>query len=119
MANLDRVRVAPRNQRVLTLLLQGCSNKGIGGQLSISPHTVKQHRRTLFLRSGIFDGPKRVKLARYIHDGESTVMTPCQGVNPKESQISIPVWEGLTNREIGQDRRYRRTGSQESFAPRI
>jgi hypothetical protein len=83
MANLDRVKVAPRNQQVLNLLLQGCSNKGIGGQLSISPHTVKQHLRTLFLRSGIFDGPKRVKLARYVHDGESTVMTPLSGPQPK------------------------------------
>jgi len=100
MTNLHRVKVTPRNQQVLTLLVQGCSNKEIGGQLNISPHTVKQHLRALFLRAGIFDGPKRVKLARYVHDGESTVMTPCQGLNPKESQISILVWEGLTNRQI-------------------
>jgi DNA-binding NarL/FixJ family response regulator len=100
MTNLDQVKVTPRNQQVLNLLVQGCSNKEIGGQLNISPHTVKQHLRTLFLRAGIFDGPKRVKLARYVHDGESTVVTPCQGLNPKESQISILVWEGLTNREI-------------------
>ena len=29
----------------------------------ISPRTVKQHLRTLFLRAGIRDGRKRVKLA--------------------------------------------------------
>jgi DNA-binding CsgD family transcriptional regulator len=28
-------------------------------------------------------------------------MTPCEGLNQKELQISILVWEGLTNREIG------------------
>ena len=48
---------------VLKLLVQGCSNKEIAGQLSISPRTVKQHLRTLFLRAGIRDGRKRVKLA--------------------------------------------------------
>ena len=80
MANLDQVKVALLNQQVLTLLLQECSNKRIGGQLSISPHTVKQHLRPLFVFAGIFAGPKRVELARYVHDGESTVMTPCQGL---------------------------------------
>jgi DNA-binding NarL/FixJ family response regulator len=28
-------------------------------------------------------------------------MTPCQRLTPKEILISILVWEGLTNREIG------------------
>lgn len=61
----------------------------------------KQHLRMLFVRAGILDGRKRVKLARYAHNDKSTVMTPCAGLNLMESQISILVWEGLTNREIG------------------
>jgi len=43
--------------------VQGCSNKAIAGQLNISPRTVKQHSRTLFLCAGIREGRKRVKLA--------------------------------------------------------
>jgi DNA-binding NarL/FixJ family response regulator len=46
-------------------------------------------------------GGKRVKLARYAHEDESAVMTPCEDLTPRENQISILVWEGLTNREIG------------------
>jgi DNA-binding NarL/FixJ family response regulator len=61
--NLERIKVTPRDQQVLDLLVQGCSNKEIAGQLSISPRTVKQHLRTLFLRAGIRDGRKRVRLA--------------------------------------------------------
>jgi len=57
------IKVTPRDQEVLDLLVQGCSNKEIAGQLNISPRTVKQHLRTLFLRAGIREGRKRVKLA--------------------------------------------------------
>jgi DNA-binding NarL/FixJ family response regulator len=63
MIDLQRVKVTPRDQQVLDLLVQGCSNKEIAGQLSISPRTVKQHLRTLFLRAGIREGRKRVRLA--------------------------------------------------------
>jgi DNA-binding NarL/FixJ family response regulator len=61
--DLGQVKVTPRDQQVLDLLVQGCSNKEIAGQLNISPRTVKQHLRTLFLRAGIREGRKRVKLA--------------------------------------------------------
>jgi DNA-binding NarL/FixJ family response regulator len=61
--DLDSMKVTPRDQQVLDLLVQGCSNKEIACQLSISPRTVKQHLRTLFLRAGIRDGRKRVRLA--------------------------------------------------------
>src|SRR3984957_6349919 len=63
MVDLAQVKVTPRDQQVLNLLVQGCSNKEIAGQLNISPRTVKQHLRTLFLRAGIREGRKRVKLA--------------------------------------------------------
>ena len=101
MVNLHQVKVSFRERQVLNLLVHGFSNREIGGQLNISLRTVKQHLRMLFLRVGILDGRKRVKLARYAHEDKSTVMTPCAGLNPIESQISILVWDGLTNREIG------------------
>ena len=63
MIDLNDIKVTPRDQQVLSLLVQGCSNKEIAGQLNISPRTVKQHLRTLFLRAGIREGRKRVKLA--------------------------------------------------------
>ena len=72
--DLNEVKVTPRDHQVLNLLVQGCSNKDIAGQLNISPRTVKQHLRTLFLRAGIRDGRKRVKLAiaMFAREGENS-----------------------------------------------
>jgi len=70
VVDLNEVKVTPRDQQVLKLLVQGCSNKEIAGQLKISPRTVKQHLRTLFLRAGIRDGRKRVKLATAVFTRE-------------------------------------------------
>jgi DNA-binding NarL/FixJ family response regulator len=63
MVDLSEIKITQRDKQVLSLLVQGCSNKEIAAQLNISPRTVKQHLRTLFLRAGIRDGRKRVKLA--------------------------------------------------------
>lgn len=63
MTDLNQIKITHRDEEVLKLLVQGCSNKDIASQLNISPRTVKQHLRTLFLRAGIKDGRKRVKLA--------------------------------------------------------
>lgn len=63
MTNLNEIKITRRDEEVLKLLIQGCSNKEIASQLNISPRTVKQHLRTLFLRAGIREGRKRVKLA--------------------------------------------------------
>jgi len=42
----------------------------VAEQLHISPRTVKQHLRTLFLRAGITEGRKRVKLATAMYQRE-------------------------------------------------
>lgn len=79
MLNLSHIKITPRDQEVLQLLIQGCSNEEIASQLQISPRTVKQHLRTLFLRAGIRDGRKRVKLATAIFVKEQ--MKSCSPVN--------------------------------------
>ncbi len=70
MLSLHEIKITPRDQQVLELLIQGCSNKEIARELNISPRTVKQHPRTLFLRSGIKEGRKRVKLATAMYGKE-------------------------------------------------
>ncbi len=79
MTSLSEIKITQRDQQVLKLLVQGCSNKEIAAQLNISPRTVKQHLRTLFLRAGIRDGRKRVKLATAMFMKEE--MESCNPVN--------------------------------------
>ena len=64
MVDLEQIKITRRDEQVLKLLVQGCSNKEIAAELKISPRTGKQHLRTLFLRAGINrDASKRVILA--------------------------------------------------------
>ncbi len=70
MLDLDQIKITRRDRQVLNLLVQGCSNKEIAAELAISPRTVKQHLRTLFLRAGIKEGRKRVILATAIFEKE-------------------------------------------------
>ena len=70
MVPLEQIKITRRDQDVLKLLVAGCSNKEIAAELHISPRTVKQHLRTLFLRAGIREGRKRVILATAIFEKE-------------------------------------------------
>ena len=70
MLNLEQIKITRRDKDVLKLLVAGCSNKEIAAELNISPRTVKQHLRTLFLRAGIRQGRKRVILATAIFEQE-------------------------------------------------
>jgi DNA-binding CsgD family transcriptional regulator len=63
----DLVRLAPREEQIAELLLQGCDNEEIGKQLNIARRTVKAHFNRLFLRFGIQNGVKRVKLATLLY----------------------------------------------------
>ncbi|MBZ5574205.1 MAG: LuxR C-terminal-related transcriptional regulator [Acidobacteriia bacterium] len=59
--------LAPREQQIADLLLQGCSNAEIARQLKMNQRTVKAHFNRLFLRFGIHGGIKRVKLAIFLY----------------------------------------------------
>ena len=63
MIDFAQIKFTPRDREILDLLLLGMSNKEIGARLRISERTVKQHLRTIFLRAGISEGRKRVRLA--------------------------------------------------------
>ncbi len=76
MLNLDLIKITHRDQQVLNLLVQGCTNKEIAAELEISPRTVKQHLRTLFLRAGIKAGRKRVILATAVFEKEQMNHVP-------------------------------------------
>jgi FixJ family two-component response regulator len=58
MMNINDIKITPRDGQVLRLLVQGCSNKEIAVHLS------------MFLRAGIRDGRKRVKLATAVFQKE-------------------------------------------------
>jgi len=61
------VRLGPREQQIVELLLQGCDNAEIARQLKMARRTVKAHFNRLFLRFGITGGIKRVKLATLLY----------------------------------------------------
>ena len=63
----DPVVLSPREQQIAALLLQGCGNAEISEVLKITRRTVKAHFNRLFLRFGISDGIKRVKLATLLY----------------------------------------------------
>lgn len=65
--NGQTILLAPREQQVAELLLQGCDNAEIANQMKISRRTVKAHFNRLFLRFGITGGVKRVKLATLLY----------------------------------------------------
>jgi DNA-binding NarL/FixJ family response regulator len=89
------VRLGPREQQIVELLLQGCDNAEIASQLKMARRTVKAHFNRLFLRFGITGGIKRVKLATLLYRRQSclqvNVMAPVSQVNGNtESSNSLP-----------------------------
>jgi DNA-binding NarL/FixJ family response regulator len=66
----ERERLTSREQQVVDLLLCGCENQEIGKALGIAERTVKMHLHRLFIRFGIHDGIKRVKLAVLMYKKE-------------------------------------------------
>src|ERR1700674_1422033 len=88
--NEQSVRLGPREKEIVELLLQGCDNAEIAKQLKMARRTVKAHFNRLFLRFGITDGIKRVKLATLLYRRQS-----CSHMNVTE--IASPVSENTVS----------------------
>jgi DNA-binding CsgD family transcriptional regulator len=89
------VRLGPREQQIVELLLQGCDNAEIASQLKMARRTVKAHFNRLFLRFGITGGIKRVKLATLLYRRQACLQLDAMGtvsqVNVNtESSSSLP-----------------------------
>lgn len=88
------VRLGPREQQIVALLLQGCDNAEIASELKMARRTVKAHFNRLFLRFGIDGGIKRVKLATLLYRRQACLqvngMEPVSPVNVnRESSSSL------------------------------
>jgi DNA-binding NarL/FixJ family response regulator len=87
------VRLGPREQQIVELLLQGCDNAEIASQLKMARRTVKAHFNRLFLRFGINGGIKRVKLATLLYRrqmcSQTTAMEPVHPVSAKTASSSL------------------------------
>lgn len=58
----------PREQEVLELVTQGCTNQDIAKRLYISSHTVKNHLTKIYMKLGVDDrAGAMVKLLRPVH----------------------------------------------------
>jgi DNA-binding NarL/FixJ family response regulator len=77
------VRLGPREQQIVELLLQGCDNAEIASQLKMARRTVKAHFNRLFLRFGITDGIKRVKLATLLYRRQSCTQLSAMEIVPQ------------------------------------
>jgi DNA-binding NarL/FixJ family response regulator len=89
------VRLGPREQQIVELLLQGCDNAEIATQLKMARRTVKAHFNRLFLRFGVTGGIKRVKLATLLYRRQACLQMDGMGhvsqVNVNtESSNSLP-----------------------------
>jgi DNA-binding NarL/FixJ family response regulator len=96
------VKITPRDQQVLDLIRQGCSNKEIGDALSISARTVKMHIRSMCQRCGLdeSDGQKRVRLINKVSGAVVVSIPDSMRLTPHQAIIARLVCHGLSNKEI-------------------
>jgi DNA-binding NarL/FixJ family response regulator len=88
MITLMEFTVTRRDQQILRLLLEGCSNKEIASELNISPRTVKQHLRSLFQRAGINGGRKRVQTGDCAVVEGAIAMQSRNRLTPREVEVA-------------------------------
>ncbi|MFZ0860116.1 MAG: LuxR C-terminal-related transcriptional regulator [Candidatus Sulfotelmatobacter sp.] len=97
------IRLTPRERDIVGLLLLGCDNTEISKNLNIAPRTVKAHFSRLYLRFGIVDGIKRVKLCNLLVS-EAFMRTDhvdkSVDANERKQQVIELVAQGLNNRQM-------------------
>jgi DNA-binding NarL/FixJ family response regulator len=71
----EPVLLSPRQRQIADLLLQGCNNAEIAKVLKMNRRTVKAYFHRLFLRFGISNGIKRVKLATLLYRSQLDLET--------------------------------------------
>ncbi|HLV88385.1 MAG TPA: helix-turn-helix transcriptional regulator [Candidatus Sulfotelmatobacter sp.] len=97
------IRLTPREQDIIELLLLGYDITEISKHLSIAPRTVKAHFGRIYLRFGIMGGIKRVKLATLLLSKGLIPSEPNQSpvsANERERQMIKLVAQGLNNRQM-------------------
>src|SRR5450755_2556077 len=83
------VRLGPREQQIVELLLQGCDNAEIATQLKMARRTVKAHFNRLFLRFGITGGIKRVKLATLLYRRQTCLQVNAMEIVPQMNANAV------------------------------
>ena len=86
------IRLGPREQQIVELLLQGCDNAEIASQLNMARRTVKAHFNRLFLRFGITGGIKRVKLATLLYRRQACQMNAMEHASPVNVNTESSSW---------------------------
>lgn len=98
----DAIQLTSREQDIIECLLLGYDIAQISKNLNIAPRTVKSHLGRVYLRFGIMDGVKRVKLANLmlsetLHDGSHCESQEC---SERERLMIELVAKGLNNRQL-------------------
>jgi DNA-binding NarL/FixJ family response regulator len=96
------IQLTPRERDIVELLLLGCDNTEISKNLNIAPRTVKAHFSRLYLRFGIVDGIKRVKLCNLLASETfmRTERDKSVDANERKQQVIELVAQGLNNRQM-------------------
>ena len=76
-----RDRLSPRERDIAKCLLEGMDNAEMAKYLGISYRTVKMNLNRMFMKFGITDGIKRVKLAVMLYREERSLETPVKEIS--------------------------------------
>lgn len=60
-------RLSDRERDVLDLIATGATNREVGEQLHLSPHTIKDHTRAIYRKLGVRNRAEAVKQAQELH----------------------------------------------------